>query len=100
VALVGRTGSGKSSIVQSLYRLHELEKGSKYFIEGENALEMPLKELRSKFIAISQKPFIFQGTVKENLDPNGKHDDEKIKDALREVKMHDAISSVYLWLYR
>jgi len=64
IALVGRTGSGKSSIIQALYRFYDVDENSTYLFEGVNALEMPLKELRSHFTSITQKPFIFNATLR------------------------------------
>lgn len=76
VALVGRTGSGKSSIIQVLYRLVDLEKGSKYFINGKDAFGTALETLRRNFKCMPQTPFIFSDSIRCNIDPEGQHSDE------------------------
>ena len=66
---MGRTGAGKSSIIQSLFRLCEPEIGSVYEIGGYDALQMGLHSLRQNISVIPQTPFLFKGTIKTNLDP-------------------------------
>lgn len=71
IGIVGRTGAGKSSIIQALFRLFEPEPGSQYRIDQYNALEMGLHSLRQHISVIPQMPFIFKGTIRSNLDPFG-----------------------------
>ena len=59
IAIVGRTGSGKSTFVQALFRLVEPDPQSIYFIEGKDALSMSLKKLRAHFSCVPQFPFVF-----------------------------------------
>ena len=74
VAIIGRTGSGKSSIILCLLRIiqnFELISGN-ISINGININDFNLKELRKKISVISQKPFIFNDcSIKENIDPEG-----------------------------
>ena len=63
VGIVGRTGAGKSSIIQTLFRLYEPEDGSIYRIGGDDCLEMGLHTLRKKLSVIPQTPFLFRGTI-------------------------------------
>ena len=70
VGIVGRTGAGKSSIIQAIFRTVEPEKGSVYFIGGDaDALKMGLHSLRMNLSVIPQTPFLFQGTIARNIDP-------------------------------
>lgn len=68
VGIVGRTGSGKSSILQTLFRLVELQTG-KTFIDGVDIKTVGLHILRKSIAYIPQSPFLIQGTIRENLDP-------------------------------
>lgn len=70
VAIVGRTGAGKSSIIQALFRLYEPEQGSVFKIGDKyDALQMGLHSLRQNIAVIPQTPFLFSGTIRKNLDP-------------------------------
>ena len=66
---MGRTGAGKSSIIQILFRIIEPTHMSNYKINGYNALEMGLHSLRQHISVIPQVPFLFKGTVRQNIDP-------------------------------
>ena len=68
IGIVGRTGSGKSSILQTLFRLVELNYG-KTVIDGVDIKTVGLHLLRKSIAYIPQSPFLIQGTIKENLDP-------------------------------
>lgn len=69
VGIVGRTGAGKSSLIQAIFRIVEPEENSVYEIDKHNALAMGLHTLRRNLSVIPQTPFLFKGTVKSNLDP-------------------------------
>ena len=64
IGIVGRTGAGKSSIIQALFRIFEPETGSVYEIGGFDALKMGLHSLRQHISVIPQVPFLFRGTVR------------------------------------
>uniref|UniRef100_A0A182IX99 ABC-type xenobiotic transporter n=1 Tax=Anopheles atroparvus TaxID=41427 RepID=A0A182IX99_ANOAO len=81
VALVGRTGSGKTSILASLLRVAPLDKGT-IMVDFVNIATLPLDVLRSRIALISQDPFLFNGTVRENLDPRAVHIDSEIWEAI------------------
>lgn len=75
LGLVGRTGSGKSSLIQTLFYLYPIQSGE-IQINGQAPIlnrlpknEMGLEEFRSQISLISQDPVLFQGTLQENLDP-------------------------------
>jgi len=68
VGIVGRTGSGKSSILQALFRLCDLSEG-KIVIDDVDVKDVGLHLLRKNIAFIPQSPFLLQGTIRENLDP-------------------------------
>ncbi|UII58146.1 ABC transporter ATP-binding protein/permease (plasmid) [Cytobacillus spongiae] len=75
VALVGHTGSGKSSIINLLMRFYEFERGD-IKIDGQSIKAYPMEELRAKMGLVLQDPFLFFGTVRDNI----KLYDEAMKD--------------------
>jgi ATP-binding cassette subfamily C (CFTR/MRP) protein 1 len=83
VAIVGRTGAGKSSIVNVLFRLTELSGGS-VLIDGHDISRVSLQELRSHALSIiPQETALFAGTVRSNLDPFDELPDSAIWEALK-----------------
>lgn len=84
ICVVGRTGSGKSTIILGLFRLIESSEGGIY-INNMNIKNIPLKILRRHLGIVPQEPKIFSGTLKFNLDPKRKYSDFEINNAIREV---------------
>ncbi|CAK0732404.1 hypothetical protein CVIRNUC_000127 [Coccomyxa viridis] len=85
-AVVGRTGSGKSSLLLALYRLINIAKGS-ILLDGVDLLAMSLLSVRGKLAIIPQVPVLFTGTLRFNLDPTGKVDDSRIWSVLESVHL-------------
>ncbi|EOO42002.1 multidrug ABC transporter permease/ATP-binding protein [Bacillus cereus VD133] len=85
VALVGHTGSGKSSIMNVLFQFYEFEKG-KLTIDGHDVREMPKQATREHMGIVLQDPFLFSGTVASNVSlENEKISKDRIVKALRDV---------------
>lgn len=94
VALVGRTGSGKSSIINLLMRFYEFQKGQ-ILIDGVDIRRYPLKELRKKLGLVVQEPYMFYGTVKHNIGMFAGHvNDDDIHEAAKLVNADDFIQKL------
>ena len=94
VALVGHTGSGKSSIINLLMRFYEFERGD-IFIDGMSIKEYSREELREKMGLVLQDPFLFYGTIKDNIRlHNDSMTDEKVKEAAEFVRAHHFIEKL------
>ena len=88
VAIVGRTGAGKTSIISSLFRLLEPTSGS-ITIDGIDISTIGLSDLRSKIAIVPQEPALFSGTLRFNLDPYNKYSDDVIWLALERTSMKE-----------
>ncbi|CAD8195654.1 unnamed protein product [Paramecium octaurelia] len=89
IGCVGRTGAGKSSIIQAIFRMSEIENDteSKISISDLNITKLGLHKLRSNIGIIPQSPFLFTGTIRRNLDPFDKYKDEQLWQALEQTDL-------------
>ncbi|MFP5519258.1 MAG: ABC transporter transmembrane domain-containing protein [Bdellovibrionia bacterium] len=93
VGIVGRTGSGKSTVFQALYRLFELESGT-VFMDGVPAHKIPLDKLRRHIAIVPQDATLFMGTIRSNLDRFEQFTDAQIESVLRRVYLWDFVKKL------
>ncbi len=94
VAIVGASGSGKSTCVQLLQRFYDLQSGS-IFIDGKQINQYNLKWLRQQIGVVSQEPILFQTTIRENiLFGRDSATDNEIYQAAKMANAHQFIMSL------
>jgi ATP-binding cassette, subfamily C (CFTR/MRP), member 4 len=94
IGLVGRTGSGKSTTVQALFRLLEAEHGN-ITIDGIDIANVGLHRLRKHVSVVPQAPTLFSGrSIRDNLDLFHAHSDMEIHQAINDAHQKDLIDSL------
>ncbi|KAI8899502.1 P-loop containing nucleoside triphosphate hydrolase protein [Globomyces pollinis-pini] len=94
IGIVGRTGAGKSSIINALFRLSEPTLPSSITIDDIKTSGLNLFDLRSRLAIIPQEPLCFKGTIRFNLDPFGKCTDEFLWEILERVELKDIVKDM------
>ncbi|VAH23048.1 unnamed protein product [Triticum turgidum subsp. durum] len=90
VGIVGRTGAGKSSMLNALFRIVELERG-RILIDDCDTSKFGIWDLRKVLGIIPQAPVMFSGTIRFNLDPFSEHNDADLWEALERAHLKDVI---------
>ncbi|OAG06384.1 P-loop containing nucleoside triphosphate hydrolase protein [Paraphaeosphaeria sporulosa] len=93
IGIVGRTGSGKSSLILTLFRMLDVSSGS-ITIDGLDISTLKPEGVRRQIVGVTEAPFIMPGTVKENLDPYAEANDESLTSALKKVGLWDTVESI------
>lgn len=84
VALVGPTGSGKTTVIRLLCRLYEPQRG-RILLDGQDIRSLPLPVLRRQLGVVLQDTFLFSGTVADNLRLDQPLDDQQLKEVCRDI---------------
>ena len=92
VGVCGASGSGKSSLVASLFRLLEISEGT-IQIDGIDLSTIRRQKIREGLNAIPQDPFFLKGTIRQNIDPLNQCSETAIETALRKVGLWDIVAS-------
>jgi len=86
VGVVGRSGAGKSTLMVLLLRLNEASEG-RILVDGLDIAKVGLGRLRKAIAVVPQDPLIITGSIKQNLDPFGEHDESDLARILEEVEL-------------
>ena len=94
IAIVGHTGAGKTTIISLLLRFYDIQRGS-IRIDGIDIRNLDLKDLRRRFGVVLQDPFLFSGTIENNIRLGSEWvEDEQVESAAENVNVADFIRSL------
>ena len=97
VGILGRTGSGKSTLVLALLRILEIEEEEHDLygtikIDGVNIKNLSLETLRRNIVTIPQEPYLLEGSLKFNIDPLDLHSRSEVVESLKKVNFFSSLS--------
>ncbi|RLN92135.1 hypothetical protein BBJ28_00012809, partial [Nothophytophthora sp. Chile5] len=93
IGVVGRTGSGKSSLAMALFRVHALTRG-RILVDGLDICLLGLSDLRRNVCIIPQSPLFYRCSVRNYLDPFGEFDDVLLLDGLRKCGLQGSVANL------
>ena len=91
IGIVGRTGSGKSSLINAIARIIEPKSG-KIMIDDIDIQDKNLKLIREKISILPQELFLIESTLRDNIDPLGKYSDEEILNIIKDLSLFKSLS--------
>ena len=97
VAVVGHTGAGKSTLINLLMRFYEVGQG-RITVDGVDARDLSLKDLRSLFGLVLQDVFVFSGSLRENIVLDRPMNEIRLADVLNQSQLHDLVSRLPMGL--
>ncbi|ORZ36525.1 hypothetical protein BCR44DRAFT_1432066 [Catenaria anguillulae PL171] len=92
IGIVGRTGAGKSSFVQALFKMYPIQ--GEIYLDGVASSSLDIIEYRKQLAIIPQSPFLFHGTVRSNLDPWNTYSDHALWDSLDRVGLKPMVTAL------
>jgi len=93
LGIVGPPGSGKSTLIGLIPRLYDVQQG-RILLDGNDIRNLKIKDIRSQIAYIPQEPFLFAGTIRENIAfNNGQISDERLEQVLRDAALYDTIKN-------
>lgn len=93
VGLIGRTGSGKTTIFQSVYRFVDIVSGE-ILLDGHPIHQIPLKRIRKNLAVIPQDPSLFMGTLRSNIDRYNQVTDDEVWKVLQKVSLESFVKKL------
>ena len=91
--IIGRTGAGKSSVMQALFRLTNPQEGT-IWIDGQDYMSAGLHDLRKQMSVIPQSATLFIASLRDNLDPFHEHEDDRIINVLKKVRLGSLLEAL------
>ncbi|PHH66890.1 hypothetical protein CDD81_5242 [Ophiocordyceps australis] len=92
IGLCGRSGSGKSSMIQALLRLANIVEGQ-ILLDGHDITSVPRSLVRQRLSCLTQEPLLFTNSIRFNADPLGQHSDDQVIAALTRVGLWPIIQA-------
>ncbi|XP_048582729.1 ATP-binding cassette sub-family C member 4 isoform X2 [Nematostella vectensis] len=89
VGIVGKTGAGKSSVFAALFRMPDPT--GEVWVDGVELASVEIRTVRKALAVITQNPVLFSGSLRENLDPNHRYEDQEIWTVLKEVQLYSFV---------